>query len=36
MHPWLHDYNTVRPHAALNEKQFLSRLLKGNVLDSSI
>lgn len=26
MHPWLHDYNTARPHAALGGKLPLSRM----------
>jgi len=34
MHPWLHDYNTVRPHAALKGKPPLSRLPKDNLLGS--
>ena len=36
MHPWLHDYNTARPHAALRGKPPLSRLLRDNVLGSDI
>ena len=34
MHPWLHDYNTARPHAALAGKPPLSRLTRDNVLGS--
>jgi transposase InsO family protein len=36
MHPWLHDYNTARPHSALKGKPPLSRLPKDNVLGSDI
>ena len=32
MHPWLHDYNTARPHAALNGKPPISRIARDNVL----
>jgi transposase InsO family protein len=32
MAPWLHDYNTARPHSALNGKPPLSRLPKDNLL----
>jgi transposase InsO family protein len=32
MHPWLHAYNTERPHAAHNGKPPLSRLARDNVL----
>ena len=31
MHPWLHDYNTARPHSALGGKPPVSRLRKDNV-----
>ena len=31
MHPWLHDYNTARPHAALGGKPPISRLTRDNV-----
>ena len=34
MHPWLHDYNTARPHSALGGKPPISRLTKDNVLGS--
>jgi hypothetical protein len=34
MHPWLHDYNTARPHAALAGKPPISRLNRDNVLGS--
>jgi len=36
MHPWLHDYNTARPHAALNGKPPISRIPKDNVLGNDI
>ncbi len=36
MHPWLHDYNTVRPHAALAGKPPISRLVRDNVLGNDI
>ena len=36
MHPWLHDYNTARPHSALKGKPPLSRICKDNVLDNDI
>ncbi len=36
MHPWLHDYNTVRPHAALGGKPPISRLPRDNVPGSDI
>jgi transposase InsO family protein len=32
MHPWLHAYNTERPHAAHNGKPPLSRLARDNLL----
>ena len=32
MHPWLHDYNTVRPHAALDGKPPISRIAGDNLL----
>ena len=32
MAPWLHDYNTARPHAALNGKPPISRIHKDNLL----
>jgi transposase InsO family protein len=32
MHPWLHDYNTARPHAALNGKPPISRIARDNLL----
>lgn len=32
MHPWLHAYNTVRPHSALNGKPPVSRISGDNVL----
>lgn len=32
MHPWLHTYNTVRPHSALNGKPPISRIARDNVL----
>jgi len=32
MHPWLHNYNTTRPHAALNGKPPISRIPRDNVL----
>jgi transposase InsO family protein len=34
MHPWLHDYNTARPHSALGGKPPMFRLAKDNVLGS--
>ena len=36
MYPWLHDYNTARPHAALAGKPPISRLPRDNVLGSDI
>lgn len=36
MHPWLHNYNTARPHAALAGKPPISRLNRDNVLGSDI
>ena len=36
MHPWLQDYNTTRPHAALGGKPPVSRLKRDNVLGSDI
>lgn len=32
MHPWLHDYNTARPHCALSGKPPFSRINRDNVL----
>jgi transposase InsO family protein len=32
MHPWLHNYNTTRPHSALNGMPPLSRINKDNVI----
>jgi len=32
MHPWLHAYNTARPHSALKGKPPLSRINRDNVL----
>ena len=32
MHPWLHAYNTTRPHAALKGKPPISRIPRDNVL----
>ena len=32
MHPWLHDYNTERPHSALNGKPPIGRINSNNVL----
>ena len=32
MHPWLHAYNTLRPHSALKGKSPLSRIIRDNVL----
>ncbi len=32
MHPWLHAYNTVRPHAALKGKAPVTRTVRDNVL----
>ena len=34
MHPWLHDYNTARPHSALAGKPPITRLNRDNVLGS--
>jgi transposase InsO family protein len=34
MHPWLHDYNTARPHSALGGKPPITRLNRHNVLGS--
>jgi len=34
MRPWLHDYNTARPHAALKGNTPLSRIPKDNLLGS--
>ena len=36
MHPWLHDYNTARPHSALGGKPPVSRLNRDNLLGSDI
>ncbi len=36
MHPWLHDYNTIRPHSALGGKPPIFRLARDNVLGSDI
>jgi transposase InsO family protein len=32
MHPWLHDYNTARPHSALGGRPPISRINQDNVL----
>jgi transposase InsO family protein len=32
MRPWLHDYNTARPHSAQKGKPPLSRINRDNVL----
>ena len=34
MHPWLHDYNTARPHTAPAGKPPISRLTGDNLLGS--
>ena len=34
MHPWLHDYNTARPHSALGGKPPITRLTRDNLLGS--
>ena len=34
MHPWLHGYNTTRPHSALGGKPPITRLNRDNVLGS--
>ncbi len=36
MHPWLHDYNTARPHSALGGKPPISRITRDNVLGNDI
>jgi transposase InsO family protein len=36
MHPWLHTYNTARPHSALKGLPPLSRINRDNVLGSDI
>ena len=36
MHPWLHDYNTQRPHSAIGGKLLITRLSGDNVLGSDI
>ena len=36
MHPWLHAYNTLRPHSALKGKSPLSRIIRDNVLGNDI
>lgn len=36
MHPWLHAYNTLRPHSALKGKPPISRISRDNVLDNDI
>jgi transposase InsO family protein len=36
MHPWLHAYNTARPHSALKGKPPLSRISRDNVLVNDI
>lgn len=36
MHPWLHDYNTARPHAALAGQPPISRLVRDNLLGNDI
>ncbi|PZW45114.1 integrase-like protein [Humitalea rosea] len=32
MHPWLHVYNTAKPHSALKGKPPLSRINRDNVI----
>lgn len=36
MHPWLHAYNTFRPHSALKGMPPLSRITRDNVLGNDI
>ena len=36
MHPWLHNYNTARPHSALGGKPPISRIKQDNVLGNDI
>lgn len=36
MHPWLHAYNTLRPHSALKGKPPVSRINRDNVLGNDI
>lgn len=36
MHPWLHAYNTIRPHSALKAKPPLSRITRDNVIGNDI
>jgi transposase InsO family protein len=36
MHPWIHRYNTLRPHSALKGKSPLDRLNRDNLLDNDI
>ena len=36
MHPWLHDYNTARPHSALGGKPPIFRLNRDNLQSSDI
>lgn len=36
MHPWLHAYNTVRPHSALKGWPPVSRIISDNVLGNDI
>jgi transposase InsO family protein len=36
MHPWLHAYNTIRPHSALKGQPPVSRISRDNVLGNDI
>ena len=36
MYPWLHNYNTARPHSALGGKPPISRIARDNVLGNDI
>jgi hypothetical protein len=36
MRPWLHDYDTARPHSALKGKPPLSRIDRDDVLGNGI
>ncbi len=36
MQPWLHSYNTARPHAALNGKPPITRIIRDDVLGNDI